>query len=237
MTLAAMSAGLAHELKQALGAIVANAEAALLLLSKAPPDLDETSDALRSIAADGYRACEVIQSVRGMFVQVDQATAAFNVNDLIRESVALAHGELDAAKIAVRLDLGSELPSIHAHRVQMQQVLLNLVANAIEAMRNVAARTRKLQIVSRSLEANGIEISVIDSGTGIAVDNRDRIFDPFFTTKSNGMGMGLSICRSIIELQGGRLSVEAANPCGSIFRIVLPQESHETSSSEQSWRR
>jgi signal transduction histidine kinase len=221
-TLAAMSAGLAHELKQPLTAIVANADAGLLLLTKSTPDIEEARETFRDIVAAGHRASEVIESVRALVSPVDQPQSVVDLNELVRETVALAHGDADAAKVLFRLALAAELPTISAHRVQLQQVVLNLVNNAIDAMRDVADRPRELQIESRLVEPRGIEITVKDCGGGIEPDDIDRIFDPFFTTKPNGLGMGLSICRSIVEAHGGALTAAAARPHGATFQIVLP---------------
>jgi signal transduction histidine kinase len=222
-TIAAMSAGITHEIKQPLAAIVVNAAAGLRWLGRTPPELSELRDTLNHIAADGHRVSQVIESVRAMFnSSADQLKSALNVNELIRETIALARGEANAANIVLRLDLASELPLISGHRVQLQQVILNLVNNAIDAMRGIDDRKRELQVESKSVEPESVAVAVKDSGTGIEPENIDRIFDAFFTTKSNGMGMGLSICRSIVEAHGGRLTVAAAYPQGSVFQIVLP---------------
>jgi signal transduction histidine kinase len=157
-----------------------------------------------------------------MFSPTDQPESILNMNELIRETVALLHGDVDAARIVIRLELASQLPLISAHRVQLQQVILNLVTNAIDAMRGVMDRVHELQIESKPFKSNGVEVTVRDSGTGIEPEDVDRIFDSFFTTKSNGMGMGLSICRSIVEAHGGQLTAGAAHPHGSVFQIVLP---------------
>ena len=220
-TLAAMSATIAHEIKQPLGAIVANANAGKRWLGKTPPNLDEARNALKNIDADGHRAGEIIQSVRAMFSQSDQAGTALDVNELIRETIALVRGDFEAARIAVQLALASQLPLISAHRGQLQQVVLNVVTNAADAMRNTDP-ARVLRIESKPFQSDGVEVTVEDSGTGIEPENINRIFDAFFTTKANGMGMGLAICRLIVEAHGGTLSVAPAVPHGSVFRVVLP---------------
>jgi signal transduction histidine kinase len=222
MTLEAMSAAIAHEIKQPLGAIVANANAGQRWLGKAPPALDKIADTLKDIAADGHRASEVIQSVRAMFTASEQARTRLDANELIRETIALVRSELEAAKIAVQVELDPKLPSVSAHRGQLQQVILNVVTNAADAMRTVMDRARVLRVESRPFQSSGLEMSVKDSGGGIEPKNIERIFDPFFTTKSNGMGMGLAICRTIVEAHGGALSVSAGAPHGCVFRIVLP---------------
>jgi PAS domain S-box-containing protein len=219
-TLAAMSASIAHEIKQPLGAIVTNANAGLRWLTRTPPSLEEARDTFKDIAAAGHRADEVIQSVRAMFSRTDQAEVALDVNDLIRETIALVRGDLEAASVSVRLELALQVPLISGHRGQLQQVILNLITNAAEAMRTVTERA--LRIGSKQSNSNGLEITVEDSGTGIQQKDIDRIFDAFFTTKANGMGMGLAICRLVVEAHGGTLSVSPVAPHGAAFRLTLP---------------
>jgi signal transduction histidine kinase len=222
ISLDAISAAIAHEIRQPLGAIVANANAGVRWLTNASPNIDRARDTFKDIAADGHRASEVIQSVRAMLGKGDQAGALLDMNELIRETVALMRSESEAASIVIQLDLDPKLPLLSAHRGQLQQVVLNLITNATDAMRTVVGRARVLRIESRLLQSNGLEVSVKDSGTGIETKNIDRIFDAFFTTKSNGMGMGLAICKSIAETHGGTLSASASAPHGSEFRLVLP---------------
>jgi C4-dicarboxylate-specific signal transduction histidine kinase len=222
-TVAAMSAAIAHEIKQPLTAIVASASAGLRWLNRSPPNLDKARDALDKIAAGGHRASEVLQSVRAMYSPSDLPGTAVDMNELIRETIALARGELEAARITVQLELAHRLPPIPAHRVQLQQVVLNLLANAADAMRGVTDRPRLLRVETRPSESGDVETTVEDSGTGIAPEYIARVFDAFFTTKSNGMGMGLAICRSVVEAHGGKLSVSPALPHGSVFRITLPR--------------
>src|SRR5262245_39133296 len=219
-TLAAMSAAIAHEIKQPLGAIVANADAGLRWLTRTPPSLNEARDTFKDIAAAGHRANEVIQSVGAMFSRTDQAGAALDVNDLILETIELVRGDLEAASVSVELELSSQVPLISGHRGQLQQVILNLVTNAAEAMRTVTERA--LRIGSKPFHSNGLEVTVEDSGTGIQQKDIDRIFDSFFTTKATGMGMGLAICRLVVEAHGGTLSVSPVAPHGAAFRITLP---------------
>jgi|SRR5215475_9086485 PAS domain S-box-containing protein len=222
-TLAAMSAAIAHEIRQPLGAIVTNANAGLRWLDRPAPDLDEVRDALRHIGSDGHRASEVIQSIRSMFAKGDPHEGSpLDANELIRETIAMASGELDSARVTIELELADTLPLISAHKGQIQQVVLNIVTNAADSMRSIENRERLLRVRSRPFDSNGIAVSVQDSGTGIDPKNVERIFDAFFSTKSNGMGMGLAICRSIVEAHGGNLSVSPGVPHGSVFHIVLP---------------
>jgi C4-dicarboxylate-specific signal transduction histidine kinase len=219
-TLAAMSAAIAHEIKQPLGAIVANANAGLRWLTRTPPSLDEARDTFKDIAIAGHRASDVIQSVRAMFSRANQADVALDVNDLIRETIALLRDDLEAASVSVELELAPQVPLISGHRGQLQQLILNLITNAAEAMRAVTERA--LRIASKPFNSNGLEVSVEDSGTGVQQKDIDRIFDAFYTTKANGMGMGLAICRLVVEAHGGTLSVSPVAPHGAAFRITLP---------------
>jgi PAS domain S-box-containing protein len=219
---AAMTASIAHEIKQPLGAIVANANAGLRWLMRSPPGLNEALESFRDIADDGYRASEVIQTVREMFDGREQPGEPIDANALIRETLAILRGELEAARISADLDLAPRLPLVSAHRGQLQQVILNLVNNAADAMRGVTDRRRVLSVTTRAVGPEGISVLVQDTGPGIAPGDANRIFDAFYTTKPNGMGMGLSICKSIVEAHGGRLSVSSQAPHGAIFRFVLP---------------
>jgi PAS domain S-box-containing protein len=219
---AAMTASIAHEIKQPLGAIVANAHAGLRWLTQSPPAIDEALETFRDIVADGYRTSEIIQSVRNMFEGREQPGEPIDANAIIRDTVAILRGELEAAGIAAQLDLAPQLPLVSARRGQVQQVILNLLTNAADAMRAVTDRKRVLIVRSETVAPDGIAVSVRDSGTGIDAKHAARIFDAFYTTKSQGMGMGLSICKSIVEAHGGRLSVSSAAPEGATFRFVLP---------------
>jgi signal transduction histidine kinase len=221
-TMGEMTASIAHEINQPLAAIVANANAGLRWLANAAPDLDETQAALKRIVSDGHRASEVIGSIRAIFKKDDQARTPLDVNELIREILALMHGQLETHQVWLRTELVEQLPHVAANRVQLQQVILNLAMNAVEAMAAVADRRRLLRICSETHNPSGVLLTVEDSGTGIDPDNINRIFDAFFTTKSSGMGMGLSICRSIIEAHGGRLTAARGHPHGSVFQVFLP---------------
>jgi PAS domain S-box-containing protein len=217
-----ITASIAHEINQPLAAIVTNARAGLRWLGSDPPELGEAESALRRIISDGHRASEVVAGIRAMFRKGERASAYYDVNVLIREVVALVNGELKNNKVETRLDLGNDIPKILADRVQLQQVVLNLMINAIEAMGSTQNGARVLGVNSEVREGRDILITVQDSGPGIEPENLDRIFDRFFTTKSNGMGMGLSICRSIVEAHNGRLWAEPDVRPGSVFRISLP---------------
>ena len=222
MSMEAMSAAIEHEIRQPLGAIMANANAGQRWLGHLPPELSEVREALDCIAADAQRSSEVIRSFRAMFGKRDQPETQIDANDLIRETVALMQRELEATRVSLQLDLAAELPRVPAHRAQMQQVILNLANNAIDAMRGITDREAVLRMTSRFSDSNGVELIVSDTGTGIDPQQVERIFDAFYTTKPNGMGMGLAICRSIVEAHGGTLSVSPEMPYGSAFRFSLP---------------
>ena len=201
---------------------MANGNAGLRWLASATPDLDEARAALKRIVNDGHRASEVIGGIRSMFKKDSQSEAPQDVNELIREVFALLHGEIQSQQVSVRIELAETLPQVPANRVQLQQVIVNLIVNAVDAMSTVVNRARILRVKTEVHEINYLLITVEDSGMGIDPKNVDRIFDAFFTTKSHGMGLGLSICRSIIERHGGRLSMSLGQPHGSIFRVTLP---------------
>ncbi len=222
----AMSASIAHEIKQPLAAIVANAEVSVYLLTKLKvesPELDEARTALTDIVEDGHRAAELIANVRTMFKKDVHRRAWFSVNDVVREVLAMVEVDLRMQGISVATELREGLPQLLVDRGQLRQVFLNLIMNAIEAMRSVADRVRLLRITSHViLESSGVLVTVEDSGTGIAQHSKDRIFETFFSTKTTGTGLGLTICRSIIESHGGSIQVSSNNPHGTIFLVALP---------------
>ncbi len=221
-TMGAMTASIAHEVNQPLAAIVANANAALRWLARGEPDLTEVRAILKRIVGDGHRASQVVASIRSMFGKDRGETSHLNVNELIEEVLNLVHGELVSHRISLRKELCDKLPSVVADRVQIQQVLVNLIMNAIEAMSTVADRERVFIIKSEEFESDYVLITLQDSGTGIDPADRGRIFDAFFTTKERGMGMGLSICRSIVESHGGQLWAAPNKPHGTSFYLKLP---------------
>jgi PAS domain S-box-containing protein len=221
-TMGAMTASIAHEINQPLAAIVTNGNIGLRWLARAEPDLDEIRGALQRVVDDGLRAGDVIGGVRAMFGKDSRTKSAVKLNEVIREVLALANGELESHQVTLRAELG-EAPESMADRVQLQQVLLNLITNAAEAMVSVTDRARLLAVTSGSDEAGDVRITVEDSGPGIDPKDIDRIFHAFFTTKSHGMGMGLAICRSIIETHGGRLWASPGDPHGAVFHIHLPK--------------
>jgi PAS domain S-box-containing protein len=220
-TLGELTASIAHEINQPLAAVVANAEACLRWLNHGP-DLDAARRSVEWIIDDGNRASEVIRRVRALANKTEIEKVSLDANDLIRDVIALVQRELMNHKVSLQMELAHALPKILGDRVQLQQVMINLVMNGIEAMQSVKDRSRQLLIRSRQDEPRQVLVSVTDCGVGISAENADRLFDPFFTTKSGGMGMGLSICRSIMEAHGGRLWVTANVPHGATFQFTVP---------------
>ena len=205
-TLGELTASIAHEVNQPLAALVANAEAGLRWLDRETPDLAAVRRSVEWVINDGIRASEVIRRVRALAKKSDIEKVPLDINDVINEVVALVQRELFRHQVSLRTELAPALPMVLADRVQLQQVIINLVMNGIEAMQPVTDRPRELVIRSRQDETRHVLVSVTDCGVGISAENADRLFNAFFTTKSSGMGMGLSICRSIVEAHGGRLS-------------------------------
>jgi PAS domain S-box-containing protein len=221
-TLGELTASIAHEVNQPLAAVVTNAEACLRWLDRGTPDLDEARRSVKSIIKEGNRAAEVIRHVRALTNKAAIQRALLDINDVINEVIALVQRELLSHRVSLRTELAPVLPVVLADRVQMQQVIINLVINGIEAMEAVTDRPRELVIRSCQDEADQVSIAVKDSGVGIAAENADRLFGAFVTTKSNGMGMGLSICRSIIQAHGGRIWIEPNLTEGAAFHFTLP---------------
>jgi signal transduction histidine kinase len=220
MTGDAVAATIAHEVKQPLSGMITSADAGLLWLDRAIPDVDEAKAAFKQIVTDGQRAGAVIGSIRAIFKKDVRTRTALDVNNLVREALALLQGELQKHRILVRTEPNERLPQVIGDRIQLQQLLLNLITNAIDSM---AAKDepRVLSVTSDVLAGGGVKVSVADTGSGLGPHDIDRIFDPLFTTKSDGMGMGLSICRSIIEAHNGRIWAAPNKPQGTVFEFVL----------------
>ena len=216
----AVAAAIAHEVKQPLTAMITRSYAGLRLLDRAVPALDEAKAGFKKIADDGHRAAAVIDSIRGTFRNGARTRAPIDVENLVEEAIALLQDDLRTHLVLVKVERSARLPSVMGDRIQLQQVLLNLITNAIEAMANVD-RPRVLAVSSDGRDGGGVMISIADTGTGIGAEDVERVFNPLFTTKSGGMGMGLSICRSIIEAHDGTLWVVPNTPHGSVFQFVL----------------
>jgi PAS domain S-box-containing protein len=221
-TMGAMAASIAHEVNQPLAALVTSANAALRWLDRSEPDVDEVRTLLRRIVDDGHRAGAVIAGIRSMFRKDDGERKPLNVNVLIGEVLAVVHGELESHHVSLQTELRDDLPPVLAEQTQLQQVILNLIMNAVDATRSVIDRDRVVIVKSGMGGSDHALITIEDSGTGIEPNHMSRIFEPFFTTKAHGMGMGLSICHSIIELHGGQLQASRRSPHGSIFCAKLP---------------
>jgi PAS domain S-box-containing protein len=235
-TMGAMTASIAHELRQPLTALITNANAGLRWLSNAEPDLDEVNAALKRIVNNGDRAGAVIAGISSMFRKDIGQRSPVSVNDLISEVIVIVRGELERHQVVLESELSDRLPTILADRTQLQQVILNLVMNAVDAMSSVTDRKRSLIVRSEIGESDHVLITVEDSGTGIELNNVARVFDAFFTTKAKGMGMGLSICQTIIESHEGKLWFSARNPHGSNFSFKLPTYSLSTGQDSEEHR-
>ena len=227
----ALTSSIAHEVNQPLAAVVTNANAALRWLAGQPPNLEEARQTLGRIVRDGLRAGEVIGRVRGLLKKTATVTAQVDLNGLIEDSVALVHGEVRGHRVTLRTELAQDLPPVAGDRVQLQQVILNLVMNGIESMKKVADRPRELLITSRSEASGMVLVAVQDTGVGLEPKDAERVFEAFYTTKAEGLGMGLAICRSIIEAHGGRLWAEANEPSGAVFQFTLPSDLDESAPS------
>jgi PAS domain S-box-containing protein len=228
-TMGQLTASIAHEVKQPIGATVTNAQAALRFLGAEVVDTNELQEILRDIVKDGNRAGEVISRISDLTKKAPPRRDRLEINGAIREVIEFTRGEAVKNRVSVRTELADRLPLVRGDRVELQQVILNLVVNGIEAMQSVEDRPRELVIRSVPDETQKVRVSVADCGSGLSAENADRLFTAFFTTKSNGMGMGLSICRSIIEAHNGRLSATANAPHGAIFQFTLPVSTDSTS--------
>jgi signal transduction histidine kinase len=233
-----LTASIAHEVNQPLAAVVNNANASLRWLSRDSPNLAEAGNAIRRIIRDGNRAGDVISRMRALFKKVSTTKERFDINEVIEEVVILAQSELQRNRVSLQTQLASDLPLISGDRIQLQQVLFNLLMNAIEAMSGVEERPRELWVSSEKVtgisgesEKSQLEdkalaewmlIAVRDSGPGLDTKSLDRLFDAFYTTKPHGIGMGLAISRSIIEAHGGQLWATASGSRGAVFQFRLP---------------
>ncbi len=228
-----LAASITHEIAQPISAMVTSASSCLRWLTNPDPDLAEARNAVRKVVQNGERATEVFRSIRSLMRRAEPRMSVLDINDVIEEALMLARGELQDQGILVRTELKTMLPRIRGDRVQLQQVLLNLVMNAIEAMSGVKDRTLTLIIRSQTHEGNRVLVEVEDSGVGLDSNNVDRIFESMFTTKPDGMGLGLSISKSIIAAHGGRLRASPGDRFGAILRIELPINSSEGGTLEE----
>ncbi len=228
LTMGELTASIAHEVNQPIAAVVNYGHACLEWLSAEPPDIEEARQAAENIIRDGTRAGSVIGQIRALFKKELPAKGWFDINDAIQELAVFVRGEILSHRVSIRTELAAGLPKVKADRVQLQQVVLNLVVNGMDAMRNTDVRSRELLIRSQMDGSSQILIQVEDSGEGLPADFETKIFNPFFTTKTQGIGMGLSISRSIIESHGGRLSAKPRPTGGAIFQFTF-QSGHRMS--------
>ena len=222
MSLDAATGAIAHEIAQPLAATVAGGGAVLRWLKRTPPNIDEASTSARAVVEAGNRATEVVSSVRALFRKTDDRRNLIQLDDVAREVLGLLQHDLEASQVAVATEYQVNLPPVHADRVQLQQIVLNLVKNAIEAMSSLPSGSRHVRVATRLNGNSTVLLSVQDSGHGITAEDQDRVFDPFFTTKPTGMGLGLAICRTVAQEHGGNLRLVETSSHGSIFEIELP---------------
>jgi signal transduction histidine kinase len=227
-TLGELTASIAHEVNQPLAGISSNAEACLRWLDRGTPNLDAARRSVEWIINDCNRAGEVIQRVRALAKRTDIQKEPLQINDVVDEVISLMQREMSNHQVSLRKELASGLPLVFVDQIQLQQVIINLVINSIEAMQPVTDRPRELTIQSRRDGEHQVLLTVKDCGIGISAENVDRLFGAFFTTKPSGTGMGLSISRSIINAHGGRLWAESNLPQGAIFQFTLPLHQEDT---------
>ncbi|MGB7845985.1 MAG: MHYT domain-containing protein [Candidatus Acidiferrum sp.] len=218
-----LTVSIAHEINQPLGAIVNSASASMRWLAADPPNLKEAREAITHTVREANRAAEVIAGIRALLKKEAPRMERLDLNDVIRKVLALAGSEIAKSRVTVKTDLSADLPPVLGDRVQLRQVVFNLVVNAIEAMQEVKDGERELRIETTA-DSDGVKVSVQDTGAGLREEDLDRIFHPFYTTKQGGIGMGLSISRSIIEAHGGRLSAAPHAPRGAVFEFSLAIE-------------
>ncbi|WP_437970127.1 response regulator [Sorangium sp. So ce260] len=217
-----LAASIAHELNQPLAAILSNAQAAQRLLARAPPDVAEARAALDDIVADDRRAAKVIERMRAMLRKGELTAVALDLGEVVREVARLLASAALLAGATLRIELAPGLPRVRGDGIQLQQVLLNLLVNALDAVSRRPPEARLVVVRTRPAHGGGVELSVADSGEGVPPADLERIFDPFFTTKAHGLGVGLAISRSIVEAHGGRLWAERGPGEGATFRCALP---------------
>jgi PAS domain S-box-containing protein len=222
MTMGELTASIAHEVNQPLSAIVASGDSCSAWLSNDPPNLDKARAAASRIIQAATQASEIVQRLRALFKKTTSMTASVDINAVIEDTISLVHHETERNKIFLRTELHPGVPSVNGDRVQLQQVILNLAMNGIEAISSLDIEPKRLMIRSTLSNARELLVSVEDTGLGIEVDHAERLFAPFFTTKPQGIGMGLPICRSIIEAHGGRLWAAKNEPRGAAFHFALP---------------
>jgi len=217
-----LAASISHEIMQPIAGTLTNAAAASRWLSIQPPNLEEAREALDDVIKAGNRANDVIGRIRALIKKAPPRKDALGINELVREVIALTRGEVVKNGVSLQPQLAEGLPLIHGDRVQLQQVILNLIMNAVQAMSGVSEGSRELLIGTGKDASSGVLVAVQDSGSGLDPENSERLFDPFYTTKPSGMGLGLSICRSIVEAHGGRIWASRNAGPGATVQFTLP---------------
>src|ERR1700722_9255916 len=221
-TIGRLTASIVPEVTQPIAAIVTNAQAARHFLDRRPTNLDEVREALDRIVTEAYRASDVIYRIRGLFKETPPKREPADINRAICDALELTRGEARKNGVSVRTQFAEPSPVVQADRGQLQQVILNLIINAFEAMSSMREGERELLICTEKSESNGALVAVRDTGPGLDMKAVDRLFEAFYTTKVQGMGIGLAICRSVVEAHGGRLWAGANVPCGAVFQFKLP---------------
>jgi C4-dicarboxylate-specific signal transduction histidine kinase len=222
MTVEAATSAMAHEIRQPLTGIASRGAAAMNWLKRTPPDLEKVSACVKSMVDSSHRADEIIASIRGLFKKTGSQRAALHLNDLTQQVLSVAQPDLHAHEVSVTTEYQEILPQISADRIQLQQVILNLIKNAIDAMDATTPGERRLRLLTGYNGNSVVSLYIQDSGPGISATGQDSIFAPFFTTKPTGMGLGLSICRTIVEDHGGTLRVAKTDSRGTSFEMTLP---------------
>ena len=221
-TLGELTASIAHEVNQPLTAVVTSGNACLRFLAAQPPNLEKASQAVERVVREGKRASDVIGRIRGLLKKSSAHGKKLNINELIQDVIALARGDIEHNNVTIRTELASDLPSVYGDGIQLQQVVLNLILNAVEAMRQVGEGGRQLLVSTTKENSNAVVVAIRDTGIGLPQEQFDNVFEAFYTTKQEGMGMGLTISRSIIEAHGGRLWASSNLPSGAVFQFTLP---------------
>lgn len=221
-TMGQLTASIAHELKQPLTAAATNGGAGLRWLMRQPPEIENAKQSVEQMVADVNRACVIIGRIHSLVKMHAPQMEKLDINDAILEIAGLIQGEVLKNGVTARMELAESLPHIQGDRVQLQQVVLNLMINSIQAMSDLAGGQRELHVTTDMIASEGVRVAVRDCGPGFSAENLQRLFAPFYTTKPNGMGMGLSICRSIIEDHGGRLWASRIDPQGALFQFTIP---------------
>jgi signal transduction histidine kinase len=228
MNIEAITAAIAHEVKQPLAAIVINGKAALRFLERSPPDHDEVRANLNNMVKDGFRTSEVFDGIRALFRKADDGVKQVDINEIIIATLQSLREEFLDHQIETRTELNSSLPPVEGHKGQLQEVISNLIHNAVDAMVATTDRSRVLHVTTELRDDDTIKLTVEDSGPGIDANKLEGIFGAFITTKSQGMGLGLAICRMIIERHKGQITASSDGKNGALFQVLLPIQSAET---------